>query len=342
MSLLQIFFVISWIIIFFLALDISRKEKFNALHFLVFLLVWAGLLVFTFFPTFLDSLGRVFWVQRWADVLVYSSIVFIFYFILLLLRKTENNRSDLTHVIRELAINMSPKKEIKWEEVFLVRVYNEWPVLEDTLRHILKAWHKNILVVNDGSTDNSAEVLEKFWSKITVLTHSQNRGWWAALKTWFEYLKRYAHTQYIVTFDADGQHDVKNYQVFKEAFKRKPQLDIILGSRFITKTRSNVPFFRRVLLFHARFFTFLFSHLSITDSHNGYRVIRREVLDKIHIHMDGMEYASELLDSIKKNNLRYLEVPVDISYTDYSLGKWQKSSDAMWVGLRFIWSKFFR
>ena len=104
MNLLQVFFIISGFIIFILAYDISQRQKFNALHFLVFLLVGIGLLVFTLFPETLNMLGRIFWLQRWADVLVYASIVFLLYFSLLLLTKNERNREDITRLVREISL----------------------------------------------------------------------------------------------------------------------------------------------------------------------------------------------------------------------------------------------
>jgi len=63
------------------------------------------------------------------------------------------------------------------------------------------------------------------------------------------------------------------------------------------------------------------SHISLSDSHNGYRVFRTTILDKINISMDGMEYASEIIESINRNKLGYQEVPVNIKYTDYTLSK---------------------
>ncbi len=104
MNLLEVFFIISWLIIFFLALDVAKKQKFNALHFVVFIWVWSGLLVFTFSPTVLNLIWRIFWMQRWADVLVYWSIVFLVYFVLLLLKKVEANKEDITKLVREVSI----------------------------------------------------------------------------------------------------------------------------------------------------------------------------------------------------------------------------------------------
>ncbi len=113
MTLLEFFFIISWIIIFVIWLDIAKKQRFNALHFLVFLWVWAWLLTFTFFPDILQSIWNVFWVARWADVLVYAAIIFLLYFVLLLLRKVEKNKEDLTKLVREIAI-LECKDKKKW------------------------------------------------------------------------------------------------------------------------------------------------------------------------------------------------------------------------------------
>lgn len=104
MNLLEALFFVSGAIIFILALDISRRQKFNALHFLVFLAVGIGLLTFSFFPGALDLIGRIFGLPRGADVLVYTSIIFLFYFTLLLLAKNEKNREDITRLVREISL----------------------------------------------------------------------------------------------------------------------------------------------------------------------------------------------------------------------------------------------
>jgi len=342
MNLLQIFLIISAIIILILAVDVARKERFNALHFLVFFGMWAWLLVFTFFPNVLNTVWGFFWLQRGADLLVYSSIIFLVYFVLLLLSKHVENKDSLTSLIRELAIENSSNKIIKWKEVFVIRVYNEEQVLEKTIQEIINKNYKNILVVNDGSTDNSKRVLEDFWEKILLLNHFKNRWWWAALKTGLEYLKRYWKTEYIITYDADWQHSLKDLKVFFQAFKQNKKLDIVLGSRFIKKTKSNVPAIRKLILMWWKLFTYFMSNIALTDSHNGYRVFKSSILNRINISMDGMEYASEIIENINKNKLNYKEVPVDILYTEYSLKKGQKSGNAVSIAGRFIWSKFFK
>ena len=342
MNLLQFFFIISGIIILILAIDISKKQKFNALHFLVFLGVGWWLLAFTFFPNILSSIWNIFWIARGADVLVYTSIIFLFYFVLLLLNKHIENKDSLTAFIRELAIENSIKKEIFWKEVFIIRVYNEETVLKWVISEVIEKKYENILVINDWSTDDSKRILEWFWEKIILLNHLKNRWAWAALKTAFKYLKRYWNTEFIITFDSDWQHDLSDLSWFFKEFKKHNKLDIVLGSRFIKKTNSNVPTSRKIILFLWKIFTYFLSRIYLTDSHNWYRVFKSKVLNKINISMDWMEYASEIIESINKNKLKFKEVPVNIKYTDYTLSKWQSNSNALNIAIRFIWSKFFR
>ena len=342
MTLLDFFFIISWIIILVLAIDIWRKEKFNALHFLLFIFVWGWLLTFTLFPWVLRWIWDVFWVARWADVLVYASVIFLLYFVLLLLSKHVENREALTSLIREIAIENSTKKRIKGKEVFIIPSYDEWKVIKSTIKNILDNGYKNILVINDWSRDNSREILEKFWDKIIVLTHYKNRGQWAALETGFEYVRRYGDVEYVITFDADGQHSLSDLKEFEKIMKEHKKIEVLLWSRFMWKKKVWVPLTRRIILKLWIIFTYFISNINLTDTHNGYRVIRKEALNKIKITQDWMTHASEIIDIISTKKIVYKEVPVHIIYTKYSMAKWQSSWNAISIALRIIWSKFFK
>ena len=342
MTLLEFFFIISWIIILIIALDISRREKFNALHFLVFIWIWSWLLVFTFFPNILNQIWYIFWVARGADVLVYGSIVFLLYFVLLLLSKHTENKESITKLVREIAIENSSKKIITWDEVFLIPCYNESKVIKKTIENIIDSWYKNILVVNDWSKDNSREILSSFQDKIIFLNHLKNRWQWAALETWFEYIRRYGDIKYIITFDADGQHDISDYVEMKKILEKNNDIWIILWSRFLAEAKTNAPLKRKIVLKLGILFTFFVSKIHLTDTHNWYRVIRKNILNDIIITQDGMTHASEIIDLISSKKIKYKEMPVNIIYTDYSLAKWQKWSNAFSIAIRTIWNKFFR
>lgn len=346
MTLLEIFFIISGVIILLLGIDIAKKERFNALHFLVFLGIGLGLLVFTFFPWFLDIIGRIFGLQRGADVLVYVSIIFLMYFVLLLLSKVEENKHSVTSIVREIAIKSSWQKQLKIKEIILIRVFNEDKVLEKTIDTVLEAWYKNIILIDDGSKDKSWEIISQYALKnenIIWLQHSKNSWAWAALETWFEYVRRYIDCEYIICFDADGQHRISDLDNFFYVFDENPSLEVLLWSRFFKKeSYENMPVSRKIILKWWKIFTRIISGAKLTDAHNGYRVFKRGTLDKIRLTTDNMAYASELVDLIVKHKIKYAEVPVKIRYTEYSLSKGQKSSNAISIAFYMIWKKFFR
>lgn len=142
-----------------------------------------------------------------------------------------------------------PKNNI----IFLIRAYNEATRILTVIDGIFQAGYHQVLVVDDGSSDNTPEILQEYIEskKIYYLRHRINRGGGAALETGFEFIRRNAAEydwEYVVTFDADGQHRIEDMSGFLEAFRKQPELDLIFGSRFIVKTDSNVPIMRRLTL----------------------------------------------------------------------------------------------
>ncbi len=342
MNLLELFFILSGIILLIISFDIAKKQKFNALHFLVFLGIGVGLLIFTFFPGIRDGVGRLFGLARGADALVYGAIIFLVYFVLLLLGKVVENRENLTKIIREYSLDASKQKIIEWEEVFLIRAFNEGQIIKPVIQEILDAKHKNILVINDGSTDETRQVLEKFADKIYVVNHTINLGAGAALETGFEYLRRYGKVKNIITFDADGQHSIEDAKKMLETLKKNPEIKVLFGSRFLGEKKSNIPLVRRCTLLLGRIFTYLISGIFLTDAHNWLRAFRSDIIEQIRININSMAYASEFIDKLKRNNFEIKEIPVTIKYTQYSLSKGQKSGNAIAIAMRMIWSKFIK
>ncbi|ATU05900.1 hypothetical protein BKN14_00010 [Candidatus Gracilibacteria bacterium HOT-871] len=245
-------------------------------------------------------------------------------------------------MIREIAIEKSVKTKIVGKEVILIRAFNEAKVIAGVLEELIQNGYKNILVVNDGSTDETQSILEDFGEKIILVSHATNRGAGAALETGFEYLRRFGKIDYVITFDADGQHLVSDIKKFDEKFDEDAKLGAIFGSRFLEKSKTNVPFFRKVILHLGKIFTFFVSGIYLTDTHNGLRGFRFETIKKIHLKMDSMAYASELIEEIRKKKIKYAEVFVVIKYTDYSLGKGQSSLNAINIALKVIFNKFFK
>ena len=82
-----------------------------------------------------------------------------------------------------------------------------------------------------------------------------------------------------------------------------------------------MPFMRRVILRLGILFTFFISHIHLSDTHNGYRVFRSRILKDLRITLDGMGHASEILDIVAEKKIKYVEIPVTIDYSEYTLAK---------------------
>ena len=171
----------------------------------------------------------------------------------------------------------------------------------------------------------------------TVLRHPINRGQGAALATGIAAALRLG-AKIIVTFDADGQHDPADLDEMTEPI-RSGRADIVLGTRFDPSKPSDVPGGRRLLLKLGVWFTRIISQVRVTDMHNGFRAISAEAAAGLRIRQDRMEHASEILDEIRRNHWRYVERPVRVRYTEYSMTKGQKNHEALRLALRILFYK---
>jgi glycosyltransferase involved in cell wall biosynthesis len=202
-------------------------------------------------------------------------------------------------------------------KVFIViAAYNEEYSVPKVIKELQNAGYKNVIVVDDGSKDKTYKAALN--AGATVLQHIVNRGQGAALKTGIDYALEHG-ADIIVTFDADGQHRVEDISAMLKPVK-SGKYDVTFGSRFLKKD-SGVPFVRRVLLKTGIIIVWLFYGVKMTDAHNGFRAISRNAAEKIKITSDRMAHASEIVEEVHRNKLKYNEVPVVIRYTEETLKK---------------------
>jgi glycosyltransferase involved in cell wall biosynthesis len=132
------------------------------------------------------------------------------------------------------------------EVYILIPAYNEGKVIGNVISNLVKNGYTKICVVNDGSTDNTKQEVLKYKSVI-LLNHFINRGQGASLATGMEFLSQLADCKYIVTFDADGQHNIQDIGKMISVLEKNKELDLVIGSRFIEKTNTNAPLTRNNL-----------------------------------------------------------------------------------------------
>jgi polyprenyl-phospho-N-acetylgalactosaminyl synthase len=201
----------------------------------------------------------------------------------------------------------------------------------------LRAYASNIVIVDDGSIDGTTGAAHE--AGAIVLRHVINRGQGAALQTGIEYALRRGASA-IVTFDSDGQHSPADVPTLVAPL-RDGRADIVLGSRFLGSTES-MPRLRRIVLYLAVLFTRMVSGLRVTDAHNGLRAFSRRAASMVHIQLDRMAHASELMDQIRRSGLVYTEVPVHVRYTEYSRQKGQRGVHAVRIAFDYFIGKFVR
>ena len=198
---------------------------------------------------------------------------------------------------------------------FVIPAFNEEKRLGKVISGLKKAGYYNLVVIDDCSRDNTAKIAER--SGAIVLKHIINRGQGAALRTGIEYaLSKGA--DFIVTFDADGQHRIEDIPAMLSPVV-KGSADISVGSRFLSGQK--LPLVRKMLLKGSVYVIWLFYGVKMTDAHNGFRVFSRKAAELIEIKSDRMAHASEIIEEIYKKGLRVKEVPVVINYSEDVLKK---------------------
>jgi len=199
----------------------------------------------------------------------------------------------------------------------VVPLYDEATVIGDVLRAALGTF-ASIVVVDDGSSDGSPAQARATGAH--VLQHPVNLGQGAALQTGIAYALAHG-AQYVVTFDADGQHQVADAADMVR-LARAEDLGAVLGSRFLDD-RTQAGFVKRVVLRAAVWFTNATTGMRLTDAHNGLRVIRRDAALQIDLRQARMAHASEIIAQIARTGVPWREHPVHVLYTDYSRAKGQ-------------------
>jgi polyprenyl-phospho-N-acetylgalactosaminyl synthase len=203
----------------------------------------------------------------------------------------------------------------------VVPAFNEGQIVGRVVAE-LRAACRNVVVVDDGSDDETGPA--SLAAGAVVVRHPLNLGQGAAIQTGVEYvLLRGA--SYVATFDADGQHDVRDLVAMVDTLRRQP-LDIVLGSRFLGRT-ENMPRLRRLMLKGAILLTHVTTGVRLTDAHNGLRVMTADAARRLHLVQNQMAHASEIVAQIGRLRLRVAEVPVTITYSEYALEKGQRLSN---------------
>ena len=168
-----------------------------------------------------------------------------------------------------------------------------------------------ILVVDDGSTDATAEIAEKLGA--IVVRHEKNAGYGAALRTIFKEARE-RHVDALVILDSDGQHNPDDIQQLVDRLE-KGDVDVVIGSRFVQGNQQQIPRYRIFGMKVLDSVTKIASGKTDNiDSQSGYRIYGKKAVNAIRISGNGMSAGSEILIQATENNLKIAELPINVRY----------------------------
>jgi polyprenyl-phospho-N-acetylgalactosaminyl synthase len=200
----------------------------------------------------------------------------------------------------------------------VVPAFNEAGVIDEVITD-LRSVFANVVCVDDGSADDTGEIALRAGAHL--VRHPVNLGQGAAIQTGVEYARSQPGAQVFVTFDADGQHRVRDVVTMIDRLAAG-DADVVIGTRFGSGV-SRPPLLKRVVLQTAARLSARGRRLGLTDSNNGLRVFNKTVADHLNITMNGMGHATEFIMLIDENRWRVAEQPVEVLYTEYSSAKGQ-------------------
>jgi glycosyltransferase involved in cell wall biosynthesis len=220
----------------------------------------------------------------------------------------------------EIDIRETVTREETPRVFIVIPAYNEETVIADVIAEIRAAGYENILVVDDGSRDTTYEKAQE--TGVTALRHRLNRGKGAATKTGIEAAKLMG-ADIVVTMDGDGQHSPADIEKLVAPI-RDGHCDVVLGTRL--KNPEGMPKYKIVHNWIGNAIVWYLYGLWVSDSQSGFRAYSRHASEVINTRTDRYEYDSEVIREIYKYKLTYREVPIEVRYTEYSMGKIHKQS----------------
>jgi glycosyltransferase involved in cell wall biosynthesis len=218
----------------------------------------------------------------------------------------------------------------------VIPVYNEKQTLDELIVRVEAVnLEKEIIIVDDASTDGTRDLLKKYEEreKFKVIYQSENAGKGSALRVGFDR----AEGEVIIVQDADLEYNPKDYPILLEPII-DGRADVVYGSRFLGGTHRVFFFWHYAGNKFLTLLSNMFTNLCLTDMETGYKVFRKSILDDFKLKCNRFGFEPEFTSKVARNKFRIYEVPISYSGRGYDEGKkinWKDGVAALWFILRF-------
>jgi glycosyltransferase involved in cell wall biosynthesis len=227
----------------------------------------------------------------------------------------------------------------------IIPCFNEEKTIELIIKNILKIRNinKQLIVINDGSTDKSFDLIKKFSSKIDVIiNHKYNLGKGSCIKS----AKKKVKGDIVLIQDADLEYNPKDYKKLIDPIIKEMHL-VVYGSRVLNKKRfENLNNFTHSIRILANYILTLFNNIinnqELTDAHTCYKVFNIKVFKKIKLVENDFAFCPEVTTKISNMGYKIHEVPINYKGRNYSQGKKIKLKDGFKAIFTLIKYKFFK
>jgi len=201
----------------------------------------------------------------------------------------------------------------------IIPSYNEANTIKELIKRVqAENIASEILIIDDGSTDGTREILETYYIKepFKIILHEFNQGKGAAVRTGIQHAKG----DVIIIQDADLEYNPREYKKLLEPIE-EGMAEVVYGSRFLGGPRRPTMFWHMVANKLLTFMTNILYNNILTDMETGYKVFLREVVQDMPLRANRFDFEPEFTAKILKRKVRIFEIPITFNPRDYSEGK---------------------
>lgn len=192
--------------------------------------------------------------------------------------------------------------------LIIIPAYNEEDSIYNTVDKLTRTCKYDYVVINDGSTDRTREILEE--NNFNYIDLPVNLGIGGAMQTGYKYALRNDY-EYAIQLDADGQHDPEDLENLVNEIKQS-NYDMVIGSRFVEKTNYKGSFMRRIGILYFYYLLLFISRIRVTDPTSGYRIVNKRVIEEFAKYYPVDYPEVEVIVKLTQKKYRIKEIKVEM------------------------------